>query len=318
VSAEDNNSTTVELEKIQNKKAALHRLIKLTASLSHLSQGLQSVLVLGKSAISIPSKVVENFRLISNKLKLISTQKLHDSLSTAEDQLRADVKHVLELREKTEQELDNYESKEEAQMMQHIGDNFAEYVDDFKKKAQSSIAIRIALTARKAIHSAFQLPIPKAYIKQQIKNLDKKESIYKKRIKKELVGLFNDVSVLIDDPSIAEESKLQLHETRGQLINNINHINAGKKIQDMPMAFESFEVTSNNDEPEAAETEMIVDNMEAIPDLDLDQEVLAEVEEIQIKPIVLIKRNIISRLWEWITTPDDHCWKKISRQIKKH
>ena len=316
MSSESNNSTTVELEKIQSKKAALHRLVKLTASLNHLSQGLQSVLVLGKSVISIPSKVVENFRLISNKLKPIPTQKLHDSLSTAEDQLRVDVKHVLELREKTEQELDNYEGKEEMPA-RDMGDNFAEYVDDFKKKAQTSIALRITLTARKAIHSVFQLPIPKAYIKQQIHNLEKKESIYKKRIKKELVGLFNDVSVLIDDPALAEEFKLQLHETRGQLITNINHINAGKNIEDMPMAFESFEVVSSNDDLEETEVEH-TDKAVPLPQLDLQHEIMAEVEEIDIKPIIRVRRNIISRLWEWITTPDDHSWKKISKQLKKH
>lgn len=288
----DTRSTTHELELIHQKKTALQRLVKLTSNLNMLSQGLQSTLLMGKPARSIPNAIVSSFKSITARLKPLPTNKLQNSLTATQIKLQGDIRHVLQLTQKQESEIEEYLTANSPGFMGNLEENFSDYVNDFKKKAQASIALRIVLAGRNALSSVFKLPVPESFVKKQIKTLDKREAKFKKRIKSELAGLFKEITLLIDSNSLPEELLSQLHHTRGQIINNINHFNAGKNIQDMPIMFENIEVSTPN---LPAETNS--DSQPGTVPEPVD-EVMAEIEEIEIKPL---KRNLKIRMKELVS-----------------
>jgi len=308
VTTKEKHSATHELELIHDKKAALQKLVKLTANLNRLSQGLNSVLILGKSVTAIPPKIISNFKSISDKLKPLPTEKLQHSLTSTEIKIKNDIKQVLEITQKSEAELNEYLLQNKNRPLSNAEEGFTEYINDFKKKGQTSIALRIALKTRNAIMTAFLLPVPEVFIKKQIKSLEKRESKYRKQIKKDLLSLFKDVTSLIEDKTITDEMKEELHNTRGQIIANIKHFNDGNNIEKMPIVFESIELSGANN---------AIDNtIEEQPEpviVEPVEEIMAEVEEIEIKPL---KRSLSGRLWEWATTPTDHSWNDITKESK--
>jgi len=290
----DASSTTHELELIHQKKTALQRLVKLTANLNTLSQGLQSTLLMGKPARSIPNAIVKSFKAMTSRLNPLPTNKLQNYLTATQIKLQGDIRHVLQLTQKQESEIEEYLTTNTPGFMGNLEENFTDYVNDFKKKGQVSIALRIVLAGRNALSSVFKLPVPENFIKKQIKTLDKREAKYKKRIKTELTGLFKEITALIDSNTIPEELIPQLHHTRGQILNNINHFNAGKNIQDMPIMFENIEISTSAlpAEAETGSSEKPGTMPEPV------DEVMAEIEEIEIKPV---KRSLKVKMKELVT-----------------
>lgn len=299
----ERKSNTHQLELIKQKKSALQRLVKLTVNLNRLNMGLQSILVLGKSIISIPPQILNSFKLFSKKLEPLPTDKLQNTLSSTEIKIQNNIKQVLEISQKDEDELTEYLAHKEELLIGSIEDSFGDYVNDFKKKTQASIAIRIVLKARNALMSAFLLPVPEEFIKKQIKVLDKRESNCRKRIKKEMTEIYKEISSIIKDENCPKELKEQLLITKHQIVDNINHFNAGHDLESMPIIFESIELSAEAEEEPVKEIKATAKEQ---PD-----EVLEKIEDIKTTPI---KRSFLNRLWEWITSPMNRSWKDINKK----
>jgi hypothetical protein len=295
----ERKSNTHQLDLIKQKKSALQRLIKLAVNLNRLNQGLQSILILGKSIIAIPPKVLNSFKTLSKKLEPLPTEKLQNTLSSTEIKIQNNIKQVLEISQKDESELSDYMAHKEELLMGSIEESFGDYVNDFKKKAQASIAIRIVLKTRDALMSTFLLPVPEAFIKKQITVLEKRESDCRQRIKKEMTDIYKEITTFIKDENCPDELREELLTTRNQITNNINHFNSGQDLESMPIIFESIELSS---EPEPEKETTASDE----PKITTQQ----EVEDITPSPI---KRTLLSRLWEWITSPTGHSWSDINK-----
>lgn len=299
----ERKSNTHQLDLIKQKKSALQRLVKLAVNLNRLNMGLQSILVLGKSIISIPPKILNSFKLFSKKLEPLPTDKLQNTLSSTEIKIQNNIKKVLEISQKDEDELTEYLAHKEEALIGSIEDSFGDYVNDFKKKTQASIAIRIVLKARNALMSAFLLPVPEEFIKKQIKILEKRESNYRKRIKKEMTDIYKEISSIIKDENCPKELKEQLLTTKHQIVDNINHFNAGHDLESMPIIFESIELSAESEKQPVKEIKATVKEQ---PD-----KVLEEIEDIKTTPI---KRSLLNRLWEWVTSPMNRSWNDINKK----
>ncbi|MCK5335843.1 MAG: hypothetical protein KAQ67_06760 [Gammaproteobacteria bacterium] len=304
----ERKSNTHQLELIQQKKSALQRLVKLTINLNRLSQGLQSILVLGKSIITIPPRILNSFKLLSKKLEPLPTDKLQNTLSTTEIKIQNNIKQILEISQKDESELSDYMAHKEELLIDSIEESFSDYVNDFKKKAQTSIAIRIVLKARKAIMSAFLLPVPEAFIKKQIKILDKREDACRKRIKNEMTSIYKEITGFIKNADCPDELKQQLLISRSMIVDNINHFNSGKDLDSMPVIFETIELSTPSEETDK------IKQIEKPAKKNPVDEVLKKTQQINIKPV---KHNILSRLWEWVTTPMSYSWSDVSKKKEK-
>ena len=294
--------TASELAIINQKRAALQKLVKLTSMLSRLHQGLQSVLLMGNATSYIPEKVINNFKSLTDKLASQSTDRLQLTLSNTDIKINRDIKHVLEISQQNENELSTQIGDTSSSTLEI---NFEQSVAEFKKNAQTSIALRIALKARKAPIKPFSLPIPEKFINHQIHQLDEKETACKNKIQNSMETINHDISTLIKRADFPDDMKKKLDETRAHLRSNIDYFSSGGAIENMPILSEQIEDPDELiEEPdEAAEIEPVTDEIKT-------DEIAPILTENQ---IALHKRGLITRTKEWLLTPWNTKWKDIDK-----
>jgi len=297
-----NTDPATELAIINKKRTALQKLVKLTSMLSRLHQGLQSVLLMGNPTSYIPEKVINNFKSLTDKLATQSTDKLQLTLSNTDIKINRDIKHVLEISQQNESELTTQIGDTSSSTLEI---NFEQSVAEFKKNAQTSIALRIALKARKAPIKPFSLPVPEKFINHQIHQLDEKETACKNKIQNSMETINHDISTLIKRADFPDDMKKKLDETRAHLRSNIDYFSSGGAIENMPILTEQIE------EPEA-----LIEAHNETPEC---EPMTNEITVDEIPPVItetqtaLHKRGIITRTKEWLLTPWNTKWKDIDK-----
>lgn len=295
-------SSTTELEIIKQKRSALQKLVKLTSMLHQLNQGLQSVIVMGKSAAKIPEKIINKFKSLSEGLKDKPTDIIKNTLNSTDQKIQSDIKHVLEISQKSDALLEQQLGASGTKLIDVLKDDYHEYVSNFKKKSQTSITLRIALKTRNAMVSAFNLPVPESFIQHQIASLNLKEETCRKAIKEDMTSLQEDVDTLMKQEECSDEVKKILADIKSDLKVNAEHFNSGKSIDDMPIIYESIELSG---------APQVVDEVEASikasqPAPENEPPVTEELEAPPAK-----KLGAFKHFWLWLNSPMNKKWKDI-------
>ena len=290
------SSPTSELDIIKHKRAALQQLIKLTSTLHGLHNALNSVILMGKSATQLPDKIVTKFRSLTEGLRDKPTNTLQNTLTTTDQKIEREIKHMLEISQKSDSLLEQHLGASGDHLADIIKDNYHESVSDFKKKSQTSITLRIALKTRNALVNSFKLPVPESFIKNQIFTLDAKERKCKAAVKKDIGSLQNDVDSLMSQDDCPEHIKEILTEIKNELKVNSDHFNSGKPLDEMPIMYESIELSAV---PQAVkEVEQIITPQQTDEPEDIIE------EEIEKQSLGFFKR-----CWIWLNSPMNKSWK---------
>jgi len=290
------NSSTTELEIIKQKRAALQKLVKLTSMLNQLHQGLNSILLMGKSAAQIPEKVVHKFKTLSESLKDKPTDILKNTLTSTDVKIDRNIKRVLQISQKSNELLEQELGAAGTKLADALKDDYHDFVSDFKKKSQTSITLRITLKTRNAIVKAFNLPVPESFINHQIISLNVKEEKCRELIKKDMADLQSDVNGLLDREDCPEGFKSLLSEVKTELKDNSEHFSSGKPIDEMPIMYESIELSGNPQVVE--EVEEIINPVQT--------EVVEEEQDIHNKKKRL---GFFKHFIAWLKAPWDKSWK---------
>ena len=203
-------NATTELELIQRKRTALQKLIRLTSTLNRLLQGLQIVLLTGRQIADIPAKIIEQFQALGEKLQGHSTDTLKNTLSTTDIRMQSDIKQVLQLTRMDDAALSKYIGGTGSQLVENLNQNLESYAGEFKKKAQTSIALRMVLKARNIVTKALKLPVAESFLEQQIATLDLRETECRHRIHSSMHSLDADLDNLLHNTDCPEELKQKL------------------------------------------------------------------------------------------------------------
>jgi len=287
-------SPTTELELIKQKRLALQKLVKLTSMLNQLHQGLQSIILMGKSAAQIPDKIVNKFKSLTESLKEKPTSIIKNTLSTTDVKIDRDIKHVLEISQKSNELLEQELGATGTKLTDALKEDYNEFVNDFKKKSQTSITLRITLKTRQEMVSAFNLPVPESFIKNQIISLNAKEEKCRNIIRKDMDTLQSDVKKLLKNKDCSDEVKAILDQIKTELKDNSEHFNSGKSIDEMPILYESIELSG------AAQ---VVEEVEEIINPQTDTTNKAD------EPETKKKRGFFNHLIAWLKAPWSQGWK---------
>lgn len=288
-------SSTTELEIIKQKRAALQKLVKLTSMLNQLHQGLQSVILMGKSVAQIPEKVVNKFKTLSESLKSKPTTTLKNTLSSTDQKIGRDIKHVLEISQKSNELLEQELGATGTKLTDALKEDYHEFVGSFKKKSQASITLRITLKTRNALVNAFNLPVPESFIKHQIVSLDVKEKKCRQIIKKDMTSLQSDVDTLLNNQDCSDDVKKILSDIKTELKENADHFDSGKALEEMPIMYESIELSG---------APQVVEEVEEIINPHQEEPVSEETTETE-----KTKPGFFKHLGVWLTSPWGKSWK---------
>lgn len=293
-------SSTSEIEIIKQKRAALQKLIKLTGTLNRLHQGLKSVILMGGTVSQLPKNVISKFKTLSEGLKSKSTDTLQNTLLSTDLKIKRDIKHVLEISQKSDALLEQHLGTTGNKLIDVLKEDYHEYVNGFKKKSQTSITLRIAIENRKTAVKPFNLPVPEAFIKQQITSLNQKEKKCRDVITKDMSTLQTEVIALMKREDCPEQLKATLLEIQSELKINSEHLKSGKAIDEMPIIYESIELSGES--KVVKEVEAIIEEAKDPPDNNK-----TESAEPHIK-----KTSLVKHFWIWLNSP----WKKKWKDIK--
>jgi prophage DNA circulation protein len=288
---------TTELELIQRKRTALQKLIRLTSTLNRLLQGLQAVLLTGRPIADIPSKIIEQFQSLGEKLQGHSTDTLKNTLSTTDLRMQSDIKHVLQLTRMDDAELGKHIGGTGMKLVDNLNQNLDNYAGEFKKKAQTSIALRMVLKARNIVTKALKLPVPESFLEQQISVLDIRESECKKRIHRDMHSLDKDIDNMLRSEGCPDGIRQQLMQIKTSMQKNIQHFEAGKQLDEMPIMYESIELSATPQDVARVEAE-------SQPAIAVTVEATAVVT-----PEKTRARGFFSRVWLWLKSPMSANWK---------
>ncbi len=287
-------STTTDLEIIKQKRAALKKLVKLTSMLNQLHQGLQSVILMGKSAANIPEKIVDKFKTITQSLKSKPTETLQNTLTKTDVTIDRNIKHVLEISQKSNELLEQEMGATGTKLSEALKDDYHEFVGDFKKKSQTSITLRITLKTRNAMVKAFNLPVPESFIKHQIISLDVKEKQCRKLIQNDIHNLETDINKLLKINDCSKEEKEVLLQIQSELALNANHFDSGKPLEDMPIIYESIELSGSP---------QVVDEVEEIISPHNEEKTTEHHDSPK------HKKGFFKHVIDWLKSPMDKGWK---------
>jgi len=291
-------SPTAELEIIKQKRVALQKLVKLTGMLNRLHNGLQSVIFMGRTAAQLPKNILTRFKSLNKGLKNHPTEVLKNTLLTTDQKIYRDIKHVLEISQKSDALLEQQLNTSGDKLADVLKDDYHEYVNDFKKKSQTSITLRIALETRNVIVNTFKLPVPESFIKKQIISLTEQESECVNVIKKDMCSLQDDLDSLMKRKDCSSDVREIILKINSELKANTDHIGAGKPIDEMPMLYETVELSGD---PQA------IKEIEALVEKNND----ATGKQSDVKKIESDKKNtgFLQHLWWWLNSPWKKSWK---------
>ena len=250
---------------------------------------------MGKSAANLPEKIVTKFKTLTDGLKNKPTNTLQNTLTSTDLKIEREIKHMLEISQKSDTLLEQHLGTSGDHLADVIKDNYHESVNDFKKKSQTSITLRIALKTRNALVNSFKLPVPESFIKNQIFSLDAKERKCKAAIKKDMGSLQKDVNNLMAQDDCPDHIKEILIEIKNELKVNSEHFNSGKPLDEMPIIYESIELSAVPQDVQEVE-EIIT------PPSDNKQDAI--VDEIETK-----KLGFFKHFWVWLHAPLNKGWK---------
>lgn len=289
-------SPTTELDIIRQKRVALQNLVKLTGTLNRLHQGLQSVILMGKSVAQIPEKIVKKFKTLSESLKDKPVDILKNTLTSTDQKIQRDIKHVLEISQKSNELLEKQLGATNNNLADVLKGDYHTYVDDFKKKSQTSITLRIALKTRNVILNSFNLPVPESFIENQIVSLNHKEKECRKKIKEDISSLQDDIEFLISKEDCSPDIKKILNEIQLDLKINADHFNSGKAIDEMPIIYESIELSGQAKKTEKKSVEHNTNKTK-------NHKNAKEINSIK------KKNGFFQHLWKWLNSSWKSSWK---------
>ncbi len=128
-------------------------------------------------------------------------------------------------------------------------DDFVGAIGNFKRRTQTAMALRFLLKERGVAIAPFSLAVPQESIFDHIEALKEKEKGCVKQIRKEIVSIIKDSDVMIQSASFTEGMRKDILKVRQAMQVNLEHLDSGGSVSDIPNVFETVVMQSVSAEP---------------------------------------------------------------------
>lgn len=297
------DSPSDELRALHKKREALVRVVKITQALERMLNGLQSALLLGRPSSKLSKHALRAYEQLGKNTAMLPTAQLKVQLDRLDKLVSGTLGKILEIAS-----IDHHE------LEQHIGphaDNatsedsmISRLIDNFRRSAQTAVALRILLRERGVSTPATDFKIPDTALNKQILQLEEREQQCRHQIEKSITDIQQTTQRIIDNESSSDEVRAIASMIQENLTRDLKHIRAGKSIDDMPMVIEVVELRDDNALPD----EQVQENPETADTSDISAQ---ERSQSSSGPG---KRGFFTRLRVWGTTPMNVKWKDIDDQ----
>ena len=234
-------SVSQQLGLVEQQHQALLSALKITQSIEQLQTGLEAALLLGQPSAQITAKAMQTFAALSEKTRVMTNQQLQCALVQLDKQISEKIHVVLDIAKSDDfanmEKLFNGETDN-----QLINKKLGAVLQEFRKKAQTAVALRILLQKRGISSSPLRHNVAEADIEQELQVIEQKEQRCRKQVQREISELKRDLTALVNRSDVSEQTRLAAAHIQQDLDRDLEHIQAGKPFSDLPSAVEVIEL----------------------------------------------------------------------------
>lgn len=294
---------SLAINDLKEKRDALKKLIQITQAVGRLNMGLQATLLLGKPSSQISKRAIAAYETLSEKTRMLPAEQLKMRSARLDEMAHKTLGRILEIAafddNQLEQSLHVQQGKNEEQTQ-----SLDEFLTQFRRNAQTAIAIRVLLRERGVFTPAVTWPFPEKEIKSRITLLKKKENTQRSKIKENIKTMQMDVQNILYNSNMPEELKNIAQRAQTDLGKNLNHLESGKSLDEMPITVEVIELSA-------------VEDCEDIPQ-EYHPPAMDSGKTNKLQPIKNAHLGFVDKLKIWIDTPWSTSWKGIDSKSQEH
>jgi len=282
-----------QLDAFEYKQQRLAVLIRTALGINRHTAALEDLLLLSRPSQSFPAKVSQYMALLKAKTSALSDQQL----SLQADKYENTCQRLLRSLRKSMQQAQNLLTDEHQQEV--FSERIQEHFKQFKHFTQTSVGLRALLQERGLVRAPMKFGFPQAWLGEQIEQLQQTNRQLRQRVKTHLLELIHDAQQLLTHPDLSGTVEDSLHYVEAAMRENLQHLEAGGRLQQFPHDFEALELTS------------LPQNQGPNTELPLIEVAEAEVEEITPTAVASTQTGLLKRLRLWLNSP----WKKRWRDL---
>ncbi|MDG9667998.1 hypothetical protein ONV78_09665 [Hahella sp. CR1] len=307
-------SITKQISVLEKKRSALLRLVRATSSLEKLRQSFQAVLQLGATKMTLSTSALKSFESLGRKVRNLPDSEVKVRLGNLDDHVQSNLGRV------TEMALQLVDAEEA------IDEKFEEInlvVGDFSRYARTSIAMRVLLERRGVKIAPLKISLPVEDIKRRLSRVCEQEKSCRKQAEEQIVSMHEDIGVMLSNPTCTGMQRQVLEAVDTALMDNLEHIQAGKSLADLPTPIEEIEletprpgaVTKTAEEKESAqEKEQAAKSREAPPHPPEKAKKPSAKQAAQPESSPKRPSGVMGRFLEWLNTPWSVGWKDLRKK----
>ena len=233
-----NHNPSETLQTVTDKRLALESLINITCSVQNQHKALSEVALAARPSQQFPKKIVSYFKAIEQHMAGTDSTGLLQKLEIVEAAINRSIGKLLNLAKINVNQLRNDE-------INNIDiDSFKNFIDDFKRRTQTSLALRFILKKRGMAIAPFKVPLPQESIAAQIDALKEKERKCVKQIRSEIQVIIKDTQDLLLLDQLPPEIRKELENVKKAMQVNIEHLDNGGSVTEIPNVFEIITLES--------------------------------------------------------------------------
>lgn len=299
-------SSTDELRALAGKKVGLVQLIRVARAIERLQKGLEAVFLMGKPTAGISKHAIRFYEQLSDHIRSAPTDKILGDIDTLDQSIAANIDAILDIAARSTASL---EEQRAAYPPQDDQQNLAKMLDDFRRRAQTAVSLRVVLKERGIPVPPLNLAALEQLIQVNLNRLDSQEKEYKTRIETHIVEMQGDIALILENPQHPEGIRAELKTIQQGLVADLRHLYSGRSLDQLPFSIVKFGVDESGENIESAAP---------MPDARSEQgkQSSALVEKAGGVSGTEYSGGFFAKVRAWLNTPPEVTWAMLSRKDK--
>lgn len=242
-----------EVSQLDTKRKVLEQIAEIARAIEHMQDGLNSVLILGVSSNDLPREALELYKSLSGSMQNLPVTKIKEYLKNLQTLINSQLQKILQY-----SGLD-FETDEAVEIICMSGDSEASDINpldllkDFKRASQTAVSLRVLLKKRGVNTEGTVVSVPQEAIKEQLSHLEQQEQQQRVKIKDKIIEMKEDIAGMLANPSYPDGMKAILTGVQANLDNDLQQIEAGRRLDSLSFIAETQELSEVPQEQEAGE-----------------------------------------------------------------
>ena len=229
MSSKQHASTSHLLEELEQRRRVIEKLLSIASSIESLKGSLEALILHNQASDHIPDVIFAFIGSLGKKIKNLSDAEIALRLTTLEKKTSFKFDQIRILIEQINSDTDKIPLFEISESL----------LEDFRRQTQTSLALRCLLKKRGVKVKDFSLPISGSELKEKLKQLGLKELEIRDHAVNEIETLMHDIDQALNG-EYGHAMQAMLTEIKQGLLENLNHIKAGKSLFELPTPMENI------------------------------------------------------------------------------